>query len=290
MADFITLKDLWFSYDPENVKDRENYILKGISLGIEEGSFVCVLGHNGSGKSTLAKIMNLVCTPTSGSVTVDGRTITEEPDEDTVFEIRGKVGMVFQNPDNQLVTTIVEDDVAFGPENLGVPSEEIRKRVDAALATVGMTEYAKHSTSMLSGGQKQRVAIAGVLAMQPRCIIFDESTAMLDPQGRRAVMDTIEKLHSEKGMTIIHITHNMDEAVNADRVIVVNDGRIFLDGTPSEVFSQEKKLREAGLGVLQVTELFGMLTRELGMKLPGGITDNRKGAEILSSALKNGKN
>ncbi len=281
---FITIDDLSFTYDDEDTKQK-HYVLKHLSLDIQKGDFVCVLGHNGSGKSTLAKLLNMILTPDEGRIVVDGTDITS-PDmtEDDVFEVRRKIGMVFQNPDNQLVATIVEEDVAFGLENLGVPPEEIRCRVDEALATVGMTAYARHAPHRLSGGQKQRVAIAGIVAMLPACIIFDESTAMLDPQGRKEVMNTIRMLNREKGITVLHITHNMDEAIDADRVVVINEGELYLDGTPKQVFSQVDKLRTAGLDVPQVTELFYDLN-EVGFRLPNDVLGEEEGAVLLASKL-----
>ncbi len=281
---FISVKNLSFTYDEEETANK-HYVLKDFSLAIEAGSFVCVLGHNGSGKSTFAKLLNMILVPDSGSIVIDGTDITR-PDmtEDEVFEVRRNIGMVFQNPDNQLVATIVEEDVAFGPENLGVPPEEIRRRVDEALATVGMTEYARHAPHQLSGGQKQRIAIAGIIAMLPRCILFDESTAMLDPQGRKEVMNTIKMLNREKGITVLHITHNMDEAIDADRVVVINEGELYLDGTPRQVFSQVEKLRTAGLDVPQVTELFHDLS-EAGITLPADILEEEEGAKLLASIL-----
>ena len=282
---FIKVEDLIFTYDDEDVIDK-HYVLKNLSLEIEKGSFVCVLGHNGSGKSTFAKLLNMILSPDAGKIYIDGLDITDPMlTENELFEIRRKVGMVFQNPDNQLVATIVEEDVAFGPENLGVEPTDIRARVDRALKTVGMSEYALHAPHRLSGGQKQRVAIAGIIAMEPECIIFDESTAMLDPQGRKEVMNTISKLNKEQGITVIHITHNMDEAVKADRVVVINEGEVFLDGTPKEVFSHVAKLRQAGLDVPQVTELFYDLSIE-GITLPSDILEEEEGAEIISARLK----
>ncbi len=263
---FIKIENLTFSYPEDDGSD--DVVLDGLSLEIERGSLVAVLGHNGSGKSTLAKLLNLVLTPTSGKITVDGLEITK-PDltEDELFENRRNVGMVFQNPDNQLVATIVEEDVAFGPENLGVEPSEIRKRVDDALATVGMREFARHSPHQLSGGQKQRIAIAGIIAMMPKCIIFDESTAMLDPSGRREVMETIIRLNREHGITVLHITHNMDEAAMCDRVIVINDGKIELDGTPREVFTKVELLEKMGLDVPQTVDLLYALRAE-GVDVP----------------------
>ncbi len=280
---FIKTEELCFSYDTE--ENGALRVLKNINLEIEKGAFVAVLGHNGSGKSTLAKLLNMILTPSSGKIFIDGTDITS-PDmtEDDLFAIRRKVGMVFQNPDNQLVETVVEEDIAFGPENLGIEPKEIRRRVDEALETVKMTEYAHKSPHQLSGGQKQRVAIAGIIAMLPECIIFDESTAMLDPVGRREVMDTIKMLNREKGITVLHITHNMNEAAEADRVIVINDGEIYLDGKPEEVFSKVEQLNTVGLDVPQVTELFYELN-SCGMKLPLNIIHEEDGAEYLAKLL-----
>ena len=268
---FIEARHLSFAYDgdPESAPVQA---LDDVSLTIDEGEYIAILGHNGSGKSTLAKLFNLILTPSSGELILDGTTVTSEGlSDDEVYEIRKKIGMVFQNPDNQLVATVVEEDVAFGPENLGVPRAELRQRVDDALRTVGMTEYAHHAPHKLSGGQKQRVAIAGVLAMMPRCIVFDESTAMLDPLGRREVTDTMEMLNREKGMTVLHITHYMEEAARASRIIVISDGRVLMDGTPKEVFSQVEPLLAAGLETPQGTELIYEL-RSLGYALPEGAT------------------
>ncbi len=249
----IKAEDLCFQYDDDRA---EAPVLEHLDLEIEKGSFVAVLGHNGSGKSTLAKLINMILTPTAGKLTLFGQEIDEETmTEDEFFALRARIGMVFQNPDNQLVATIVEEDVAFGPENIGVPPAEIRKRVDDALEIVGMTAFAKHSPHQLSGGQKQRVAIAGIIALSPEIIIFDESTAMLDPRGRADVLTTIEKLNREFGTTILHITHYMEEAIRADRVIVIDEGKVLLDGTPREVFSSVSTLKRIGLDVPQVTEL-----------------------------------
>ena len=256
--------------------------LDHVDLSVQAGEFIAVLGHNGSGKSTFAKHVNALLFPDGGTLWVDGMDTKEE---DRVWEIRQKAGMVFQNPDNQLVATIVEEDVAFGPENLGIPPDEIRKRVNDALDTVGMREYARHSPHQLSGGQKQRVAVAGIIAMLPECIVFDESTAMLDPRGRAEVMDTISALNRKKGITVLHITHNMDEAVRADRVVVINEGELYLDGTPRQVFSQTDRLYAAGLDVPQVTELFHELNT-CGFRLPDDILSEEEGAELLASALK----
>lgn len=261
---FIKTENLTYSYEDAETGAKIT-ALRGISLEIERGSFVAVLGHNGSGKSTFAKLLNMILTPESGEIYVDGELVSssEEADMETVFSVRRKIGMVHQNPDNQIVSSVIEEDVAFGPENLGVPSDEIRRRVDEALEAVGMTEYAKHSPSRLSGGQKQRVAIAGIIAMMPECIIFDESTAMLDPVGRSEVLGTIEKLKNELGITVILITHDMSEAARAERIIVLDHGRVYLDGTPTEVFSKVEKLRKAGLDVPQSTALLYEL-RDLG--------------------------
>ncbi len=280
---FIKTENISFSYDTEEL--HEIQVIKNISFEIEKGSFVAILGHNGSGKSTLAKLLNFILTPNSGKIYINGRDITS-PDitEDDVFEIRRDIGMVFQNPDNQLVATIVEEDIAFGPENMGVEPAEIRRRVDEALEIVGMTKYARHSPHQLSGGQKQRIAIAGIIAMLPECIIFDESTAMLDPSGRREVMKTIEMLNRERNITVLHITHNMNEAIRADRVIVINDGEIFLDDTPAEVFSRVSELQSVGLDVPQVTELMYELTKD-GIDVPINILDEKSCADVLEKLL-----
>ena len=258
MEDFIQIKDLKFSYSNEESK-ADSDVLCGVDLTVQRGEYVAILGRNGSGKSTLAKLLNLVIDDldhASGEILVDGVNIlSEDMTEDMAFDLRKKIGMVFQNPDNQLVATIVEEDVAFGPENLGLDPREIRRRVDDALATVGMTEFAKREPHRLSGGQKQRVAIAGVIAMMPDCIIFDESTAMLDPIGRKDIVATMEKLNREHGITVLTITHYMEEAVRADRVVVLNQGRVALDGAPAQVFSNAKALRAAGLELPQCAQL-----------------------------------
>ena len=264
---FIRVEDLSYRYDGEDSSGSP--VLNHLSMEIAEGEFVAILGQNGSGKSTLAKLLNMILTPTSGKIVIGGRDITADDLSDgEMLEIRKQVGMVFQNPDNQLVATVVEDDVAFGPENLGIPSEEIRERVDCALAELGMTEYAKHEPHRLSGGQKQRVAIAGVLAMMPKCIIFDESTAMLDPVGRKEVMDAILRLNREQGITVLMITHYMEEAAMADRILVLEHGDVLLEGTPSYIFEQDAVLRACGLGIPQCTELVHRL-REDGFSLVG---------------------
>ncbi len=256
----IEFKNVDFSYDVDgdlqdsNADDTENKItvFENLNLSIEKGSFVAVLGHNGSGKSTIAKLTNGILFPQGGKVLVDGR---ETKDDDSIFEIRKKVGMVFQNPDNQIVSSIVEEDVAFGVENLGIAPDECRRRVDDALKTVGMYEYRTKAPNKLSGGQKQRVAVAGIIAMKPQCIVLDEPTAMLDPSGRKEVMETVKRLNRQEGITIVLITHYMDEAVQADRVVVVDKGRIRLDGTPQQVFSKVNELKDLGLDVPQSTEL-----------------------------------
>lgn len=286
---FIRIEKLFFSYEDEESAVRVP-IIRGIDLDIEEGSFVAVLGHNGSGKSTLAKLLNMILVPDSGKIYIDGRDITS-PDltDDDVIALRQDIGMVFQNPDNQIVATIVEEDVAFGPENMGVEPSEIRRRVDDALRIVGMSEFKKHSPHMLSGGQKQRVAIAGVIAMMPRCIIFDESTAMLDPSGRAEVMETIKKLNRDHGITVLHITHNMNEAIDVDRVIVINDGEVFADDIPQKVFSRVEDLQRIGLDVPQVTELIYELKRSGfggAEALPDDIISEEEGAQALAAILK----
>lgn len=259
----IETKDLTFAYPAEEGK-RSEPALRGVSLGIEKGSFVVVLGHNGSGKSTLAKHMNAVLLPSGGAVYVEGM---DTHNQTVLLEIRRRVGMVFQNPDNQIVANVVEEDVAFAPENLGVPPQEIRRRVDDALAAVGMSDFARHAPHLLSGGQKQRIAIAGVLAMRPQCIVLDEATAMLDPIGRSEVISTIERLNRDEGITVVLITHHMNEAEHADRVIVMNEGRVAMDGAPREVFAQVEKLKSIGLTVPDTVELLYEL-RGAGCDLP----------------------
>ena len=282
---FIRIENLSYVYEEDDA--NASPVLKELSLRIEKGEFVAVLGHNGSGKSTLAKLLNTILLPTSGKIFVKGKDITDENMTDAeLLELRKTVGMVFQNPDNQLVATVVEDDVAFGPENLGVPSREIRERVDKVLRDVGMLEYAKHEPHRLSGGQKQRIAIAGVLAMLPECIIFDESTAMLDPLGRRDVMSAIEKLNREQGITVIMITHYMEEAAIADRIVVLDDGRLILDGTPSYVFEHEDRLRECGLAIPQGTELIHRL-RRAGISLEGECVTLEACADLIERSLEN---
>ena len=259
----LQTEHLSFTY-PAEEGQTSTVALEDVSLSIERGSFVVVLGHNGSGKSTLAKHMNAVLLPSGGTVYVEGM---DTRDEALLLEIRRRVGMVFQNPDNQIVANVVEEDVAFAPENLGVPSEEIRRRVDDALAAVGMSEFTRHAPHLLSGGQKQRIAIAGVLAMRPKCIVLDEATAMLDPIGRSEVISTIERLNRDEGITVVLITHHMNEAEHADRVIVMNEGRVAMDGAPREVFAQVEKLKSIGLTVPDTVELLYEL-RGAGCDLP----------------------
>ena len=260
----LQTEHLSFTYPAEEGVSASTTALEDVSLSIEKGSFVVVLGHNGSGKSTLAKHMNAVLLPSGGTVYVEGM---DTKDEALLLEIRRRVGMVFQNPDNQIVANVVEEDVAFAPENLGVPSEEIRQRVDDALAAVGMSEFTRHAPHLLSGGQKQRVAIAGVIAMAPECIVLDEATAMLDPSGRREVLSAIRTLNKERGITVVLITHHMDEAMDADRLITMNDGRLVMDGTPAEVFTQVDALRAMGLAAPDTVELLYGL-RQNGMDVP----------------------
>ena len=263
MQPMIQTDALSFSY-PVEEGQRRTTALDNVTLSIEKGSFVVVLGHNGSGKSTLAKHMNAVLLPSGGAVYVEGM---DTKKEELLLEIRRRVGMVFQNPDNQIVANVVEEDVAFGPENLGVPTAEIRRRVDDALAAVGMEQFARHAPHLLSGGQKQRIAIAGILAMEPECIVLDEATAMLDPAGRREVIDTVRRLNRERGITVVLITHHMAEAESADRVIVMNDGQVAMDGAPHDVFAQVDRLHELGLAAPDTVELLHLL-REAGMDVP----------------------
>ena len=279
MSDIIETRALRFSYPA--AEGVTPVVLDGVDLNIRSGSFVAVLGHNGSGKSTLAKHMNAILLPTGGAVYVDG---IDTADEDRLLDIRRTVGMVFQNPDNQIVANVVEEDVAFAPENLGVPPEEIRRRVDDALKTVGMYEFREHAPHLLSGGQKQRVAIAGVLAMAPRCIVLDEPTAMLDPVGRREVMDTIKKLNRTAGVTVVLITHHMDEAAQADRLVVMSKGKVVADGTPKEVFSHVEALKSVGLTVPETVELCWALRRD-GLDLPLDALSDEECAQALYDLL-----
>lgn len=279
MGDIITANGVSFGYPKEN--NELNVVLRGVSLTIREGEFVAVLGHNGSGKSTFAKHLNAILVPNEGTVTVCG---IDTREEDRLYEIRQQVGMVFQNPDNQIVATIVEEDVAFGPENMGVEPSEIRRRVDEALTDVGMAEYKSHAPHQLSGGQKQRIAIAGIIAMRPRCILLDEPTAMLDPKGRREVMSTLKRLNREHGITAVLITHYMEEAAEADRVVVMNDGQVLLDDNPRAVFSHVKELKRVGLDVPQATELCYEL-RKAGYDLPEGILYEDECAQAIAQLL-----
>ena len=267
----LNLEGVSFSYD------KKTDVVKNLNLSIEKGEYVCIIGHNGSGKSTLAKLFNGLLLPTSGKVTVDGYC---SEDKKSLFEIRKRVGLVFQNPDNQLVASIVEDDVAFGPENLGIKRQEIGERIDFALKAVNMQEFRKATPTRLSGGQKQRIAIAGVLALKPEIIVLDESTAMLDPKGREEVLAVIEKLNKEQGVTVIAVTHHMEEVVNADRVVVLDEGEIAMQGTPQEIFSQPEKIIQLGLELPMPAEFARQLIAQ-GVKLPSGILTRERLAEEL---------
>ena len=275
--EMIKTQDLAFTY-PGTEDQVNTRALRGVDVTIERGSFVVILGHNGSGKSTLAKTFNAVLLPSGGKVYVEGM---DTMDESLLLEIRRRVGMVFQNPDNQIVANVVEEDVAFAPENLGVPSAEIRKRVDDALEAVGMTQFVKHAPHLLSGGQKQRIAIAGVLAMKPECIVLDEATAMLDPIGRREVLAAVEKLNRDEGITVVLITHHMNEAEHADRVIVMNDGLVVMDGKPREVFTRKKELEDIGLAVPDTVSLLFSL-REAGMDVPVDAITVEECADVIA--------
>ena len=272
----ISVENLVYTYE-----GAEEPTLRGISLEIREGSFVAVLGHNGSGKSTLAKHLNGILLPSSGRVLVDGMDTAHEED---LLKVRNTVGMVFQNPDNQIVANVVEDDVAFGPENMGVPPTEIRRRVDDALTSVQMYEYRNHAPHLLSGGQKQRVAIAGILAMKPRCIVLDEPTAMLDPVGRGEVLDTITRLNRQEGITVILVTHHMEECIGADRLLVMSRGSVILDGSPKEIFPQVEAMEKARLGVPETTRLLYALNRE-GYDLPLEAISTEECAQALFAAF-----
>ena len=280
MTEAIRTEHLKFSYDAQSESGGVT-VFDDLNLSIEEGSFVAVLGHNGCGKSTLAKHFNAVLLPAGGSVPVFGM---DTSDESLLVDIRRTVGMVFQNPDNQMVANVVEEDVAFAPENLGVPSEEIRRRVDEALKLVGMYDYRLHAPHLLSGGQKQRVAIAGVIAMRPRCIVLDEPTAMLDPHGREEVISTIERLNREMGITVVLITHHMTEAIRAQRVIVMDAGRILADGTPKEVFPQVELLESVGLTVPATTKVLYALN-QAGFDLPLDALSTEECAQVLLAAI-----
>lgn len=283
MENIITSKELHFHYNNDyDDKQPVKEVLKGLNIDIKKGEFVAVLGHNGSGKSTFAKHLNGILLPCSGKVYVAG---IDTADDERLFELRQHAGMVFQNPDNQIVSSIVEEDVAFALENLGVPYEEMRQRVDDALKAVQMYEYRKHSPSQLSGGQKQRVAIAGIIAMRPDCIILDEPTAMLDPQGRKEVLKTIRRLNKENGITIVLITHYMDEAAKSDRVIVMDSGKVIFDDVPKEVFSHVEQLKVIGLDVPQTTEL-AYLLRQNGIDIDSHIISEEECIDALEKLLK----
>lgn len=275
----ISVKNLSFKYPTVEGEEivNDKLALDDVSFNVKKGEFVGIIGHNGSGKSTLAKLLNAILIPTEGDIEIKG---LNTRDDDNLWDIRQSAGMVFQNPDNQLVATIVEDDVAFGPENLGVPPEEIRKRVDNCLEIVGMSDFKRSEPNKLSGGQKQRVAIAGILAMEPESIILDEPTAMLDPNGRKEVIKTIKKLNKEKDMTILHITHYMDELIDADRIIVMDKGKIILEGKPKEIFSNVEKLKEIGLDVPVMTSLTHELN-ELGFDLPNDLLSIEETADAI---------
>ena len=275
----IETKDLHFSYN--SGEENPPVVLNGVDLQIEKGSFVAVLGHNGSGKSTLAKHMNAILLPSGGAVYVRGM---DTSDEEKLLDIRRTVGMVFQNPDNQIVANVVEEDVAFAPENLGVPPQEIRQRVDDALKAVNMYEFREHAPHLLSGGQKQRIAIAGVIAMQPECIVLDEPTAMLDPIGRADVMRTIKELNRTKGVTVVIITHHMDEAAQADRLVVMAKGKVVADGTPKDVFQNVEHLKAVGLTVPETTELLWQLRKE-GLDVPLDALSDEECAQVLCNLL-----
>lgn len=280
----VEARGLSFMYDPES--RHSDFALKDLSVSIKHGEYVAVVGRNGSGKSTFAKLLNMILEPTSGELYIDGVKIGDELTDEQLIELRRRVGMVFQNPDNQLVATVVEEDVAFGPENIGIAPDEIRRRVDGALAAVGMSEYAKHEPHRLSGGQKQRVAIAGIIAMMPECMIFDESTAMLDPSGRAEVVSLMEKLNRERGITVINITHLMSEAARADRILVINQGELIGEGTPREIFSNAALVARAGLELPQSSLLLHAL-HDAGANIDvDGITPGECADRIIASIEK----
>ena len=282
MSTILETENLQYLYPAVEEGEQSTVALRGVDLKIEKGTFVVVLGHNGSGKSTLAKTFNAILLPAAGSVRVEGMDTT---DEARLLDIRRKVGMVFQNPDNQIVSNVVEEDVAFAPENLGVPTAEIRRRVDTALGAVGMAEFAQHAPHLLSGGQKQRIAIAGVIAMEPDCIVLDEATAMLDPTGRQEVLSTAHRLNREKGITVVLITHHMNEAEDADRVIVMDDGKVAMDGTPQEIFTRVEELRNLGLTVPDTVDLLDRLRRD-GLELPLDALTVDACADAVAAALR----
>ena len=279
MDNIIEIKNVSYEYVEDNVT---HIAVNNLTLNIKRGSFTVILGHNGSGKSTLAKMLNGLNKPTFGDILVDG---INTKDEETEIEVKRRVGMVFQNPDNQLVASIVEEDVAFGPENLGLEPAVIRERVDNALKSVGMEEFKNSTSHRLSGGQKQRIAIAGIIAMEPECLVLDEPTAMLDPKGRRAIIETLHKLNREKGITVILITHYMEEAENADRVLVMNDGEIIKDGTPNDVFKNVELLKSVGLDVPQTTELLYQM-QKIGFNINTNVISVEDTAKEIASALK----
>lgn len=278
----IKIEEVEYTYHSHYEGVAEVKALKGLNTIIEKGQFIVVIGRNGSGKSTFARLLNALLLPTRGTVYIKGYNTR---DKELQWEIRRTAGMIFQNPDNQIIGTIVEEDVAFGPENIGIAPDEIRERVDKSLYSAGIAEYSKHAPHLLSGGQKQRVAIAGILAMKPECIILDEATAMLDPIGRKEVMSVLAKLNKEDKITIVHITHHMEEASSADRVIVIDEGKIILDGRPEEVFSNVQKIKAVGLDVPEVTELFHELSKE-GLNLPVGVLDVEGAFEALERLVK----
>ncbi|KAF5070691.1 Energy-coupling factor transporter ATP-binding protein EcfA1 [anaerobic digester metagenome] len=282
MSTILETENLQYLYPAVEEGEQATVALRGVDLKIEKGTFVVVLGHNGSGKSTLAKTFNAILLPAAGSVRVEGMDTT---DEARLLDIRRKVGMVFQNPDNQIVSNVVEEDVAFAPENLGVPTAEIRRRVDTALGAVGMAEFAQHAPHLLSGGQKQRIAIAGVIAMEPDCIVLDEATAMLDPTGRQEVLSTAHRLNREKGITVVLITHHMNEAEDADRVVVMDNGKVAMDGTPQEIFTRVEELRNLGLTVPDTVDLLDRLRRD-GLELPLDALTVDACADAVAAALR----
>ena len=280
-TNIVEFHNVTFCYDADEGEQQPEPAIRDFTFNVKKGEFVAVLGHNGSGKSTVAKLSNSILIPNEGKVLVKGM---DTADEDLSYEIRKTVGVVFQNPDNQIVASIVEEDVAFGPENLGLPREEIRKRVDDSLKAVGMYEYRHHEPHKLSGGQKQRVAIAGIIAMRPECIFLDEPTAMLDPKGRKEVMDTVIKLNKEYGMSVVFITHFMEEAVLADRVAVIDNSRLLLEGTPKEVFKQEDLLRSVGLDIPQITNLAREM-RKSGVKVDDSVLTLNEFVENITALL-----
>ena len=282
MSTILETENLQYLYPAVEEGEQATVALRGVDLKIEKGTFVVILGHNGSGKSTLAKTFNAILLPAAGSVRVEGMDTT---DEARLLDIRRKVGMVFQNPDNQIVSNVVEEDVAFAPENLGVPTAEIRRRVDTALGAVGMAEFAQHAPHLLSGGQKQRIAIAGVIAMEPDCIVLDEATAMLDPTGRQEVLSTAHRLNREKGITVVLISHHMNEAEDADRVIVMDNGKVAMDGTPQEIFTRVEELRNLGLTVPDTVDLLDRLRRD-GLELPLDALTVDACADAVAAALR----